>query len=388
MQKSIEIAKNADPSTLPALKQQEKIQKIAARLDGVAKIMGQNDAITDAINQTDRIAQAFSESDRVARTFANASLVAQRLQDSTRVQQIDDLTRKAAVQACQFDIPALKAISAWDNQAITNVAAGLEALTTNPVMQEIHLATSNIHTWLQALDISPLVGILEKIRNIGFDFNCNKANEAFLKAMFDARWFPYAGWLAEYSMTDQVLDILNTSKSSKSRAKKIDKLVFAYYNKKRLDDMKRGWRQLGLSSYKTRVLVQAVQAYKRREYAITVIALSTLWEDIIYKKANQKGRRNGDKTKRNLKKLIEENEYDEIIDSFCEEFIFYQCNGPEEVKPDVPGRHSIAHSWYDTYPNRKMALNAILFTDFLLYLTPLEKDEDETNGQTENAHAE
>lgn len=44
------------------------------------------------------------------------------------------------------------------------------------------------------------------------------------------------------------------------------------------------------------------------------------------------------------------------------------------MKSDVPGRHGIAHCWYDTYPNRKMALNAIIFTDFLLELKPIEKN--------------
>ena len=68
--------------------------------------------------------------------------------------------------------------------------------------------------------------------------------------------------------------------------------------------------------------------------------------------------------------LIDENGYDEIFDSFCEEFIFYDCRKPGDVIADVPGRHGIAHSWYDKYPSKKMALNAILFTDFLLHLEP------------------
>lgn len=83
--------------------------------------------------------------------------------------------------------------------------------------------------------------------------------------------------------------------------------------------------------------------------------------------------------------MIEENEFDKIFASFCEEFIFYDCRKVEEVKPDVPGCHGIAHCWYNTYPNKKMALNAILFTDFLLRLKPLEKLEEKENGQAQNA---
>ena len=140
-----------------------------------------------------------------------------------------------------------------------------------------------------------------------------------------------------------------------------------------------------LPSYMIRILVQAVQAYHRREYALTVSALSTLWEGIIQEKVNDNSYRVSRKTRENLAKLIEENEFDKIFSSFCEEFIFYDCRKAEEVKQDVPGRHCIAHCWYNTYPNRKMALNAILFTDFLLRLKPLEKLEEKENGQTQDA---
>ena len=46
----------------------------------------------------------------------------------------------------------------------------------------------------------------------------------------------------------------------------------------------------------------------------------------------------------------------------------YSCYSVEEVIDDVPGRNSSAHSWYSEYPSKKAALNAILFTDFLLRL--------------------
>jgi hypothetical protein len=194
--------------------------------------------------------------------------------------------------------------------------------------------------------------------------------------MFDARWFPYAGWIADFRIVDAMLEILNTSRVSKNRVNRIDRLIFSYYDKEEINNFKRRWRQMNLPSYMTRILIQSVQAYNRREYALTVSALSTLWEGIIQEKVNDSGYRVSKKTRENLNKLIEENEFDEIFVSFCDEFIFYNCTKPEEVKPDVPGRHGIAHCWYDTYPNRKVALNAIMFTDFLLRLKPLDKQED------------
>ena len=253
-------------------------------------------------------------------------------------------------------------------------------------MREIQSITSRLGKWLQTIDFSPLTSILENIRAAGFDHDYREVNDVFLKAMFDAKWFPYAGWIASFRIVDEMLEILNTSRASKNRIKRIDRLIFSYYDKDEIDNFKRRWRKMGLPSYMIRILVQAVQAYHRREYALTVSALSTLWEGIIQEKVNDYSYRVSRKTRENLTKLIEENEFDKIFSSFCEEFIFYDCRKVEEVKPDVPGRHGIAHCWYNTYPNKKMALNAILFTDFLLRLKSLEKLEEKENGQAQDAN--
>ena len=67
-------------------------------------------------------------------------------------------------------------------------------------------------------------------------------------------------------------------------------------------------------------------------------------------------------------KLVEENQSSSTISAFYDTCIMYPCNSPKEAKPDVPGRHAVAHGWFERYPTKKAALNAILFTDFLLRL--------------------
>ena len=257
-----------------------------------------------------------------------------------------------------------------------HLATGFTNLMNSPAMTELRSTASMIGTWLQTVDFTPLIRIFESIKECGFEYDYDSAEEIYLKAMFDARWFPYAVHITDFMIVDEIFDILDTSRASKNRTKRIDKLIFAYYSEDELSNIKRGWRQLNLPSYMTRILIQSVQAYNRREYALTVSALSTLWEGIIQEKVNDDSYRISRKTRENLTKLIEENEFNKIFSSFCEEFIFYNCNKPEEVKPDVPGRHGIAHCWYNVYPNRKVALNAILFTDFLLKLKPLDNQEE------------
>lgn len=386
----MEIGEKLRDSVAPIIEQQERIQRIvgAASIPAISVSSPALDAIKSiadnspvrALQENSAMVNALAESTKAMQKIAGVGSAIEALHNSSTVHALGEMAIKSAIPTYQFESPALKAIEAWSNSAVSNLATGLTALIQNPVMQEIQAINTNLSKWLNTIDFSPLTSILENIQNIGFDYDYEEVNEVFLKAMFDARWFPYAGWIADFRIVDAMLKILDTSRASKNRIKRIDKLIFSYYDKDKINNLKRGWRQMNLPSYMTRILVQSVQAYHRREYALTVSALSTLWEGIIQEKVNDTSYRISRKTRENLTKLIEENEFNKIFSSFCEEFIFYNCTKPEDVKPDVPGRHGIAHCWYDTYPNRKMALNAILFTDFLLGLKPLEKTEEETNG--------
>lgn len=394
----MELTEKLRESVSPIIEQQDRLQRIidAATMPKISMSSPALDTLKEITdNSAVRVLQensatmnALTESTRAMQKFTGVGTAIEALHNSSTVRALGEIAIKSAIPSYQFESPALKAIEAWSNSAVANLATGLTALIQNPVMQEIQAINSNLSKWLQTVDFSPLTRILENIQNIGFDYDYEEVNEVFLKAMFDARWFPYAGWIADFRIVDAMLEILDTSRASKNRVKRIDKLIFSYYDKEEINILKRGWRQMNLPSYMTRILVQSVQAYHRREYALTVSALSTLWEGIIQEKMNDASYRISRKTRDNLTKLIEENEFDKIFSSFCEEFIFYNCTKPEDVKPDVPGRHGIAHCWYDTYPNRKMALNAILFTDFLLGLKPLEKMEAQNNGQAKNANGE
>lgn len=384
VRKSIEDNEKIRESVTPILEQQERIQQIvdtvnvprndipSSTIESV-KSISENSAVV-ALQECASVVKQVHENNTAVKMLNSMGSAIETLQNSSAVHTLGEIAMKSAFSDYQFESPTLRNFDEWSNNIATNLATGLTALITNPVMQRIQTITSGLGKWLQTVDFSPLVRILENIQNIGFDFDYEEVNEIFLKAMFDARWFPYAGWIADFRIVDAMLEILNTSRVSKNRVNRIDRLIFSYYDKEEINNFKRRWRQMNFQSYMTRILIQSVQAYHRREYALTVSALSTLWEGIIQEKMNDNGYRISRKTRENLSKLIEENKFDNIFSSFCDEFIFYNCTKPEEVKSDVPGRHGIAHCWYDSYPNRKIALNAIIFTDFLLELKPIEKD--------------
>lgn len=232
-----------------------------------------------------------------------------------------------------------------------------------------------IHRLLETIDFSPLYSIFEQLKGFDFSKYRSKLNKIVIAETYDAKWFPHALCLDDRDMVAEFWDIIESTRKSKNRIKRIDQLVYSRYDKNRIERMKKAWRQNNISSHKLRMMNQAVQAYHRKEYAITVVMLSTLWEGIIYDKANDLRGKSGKRTKEDFSKLISQTDYDELFASFFDEYIMYDCRSVADVIEDVPGRNSSAHSWYSKYPSRKAGLNAILFTDFLINLEPLEEVE-------------
>lgn len=367
LRKSIEIAEELVNPIRPIIEEQQRL------LESVAPLVEQADAMKALTSPIMPDPMPVIENP-IADTLET-------MRKSSIITGLGEIAMKSAFPEYSFQSPTLIAFENISNTVISNIAAGLKALVDSAALRVAQEVSSAIGSWLQTIDFTPLVNILDGVQGLGFEHDYDDVNEVYLKAMFDARWFPYAGWIADFTMVKEVLDVLDTSRASKNRIKRIDKLIFSYYNKETLNDLKRSWRKKNYPSYMTRILIQSVQAYNRREYALTVSTLCTLWEGIIQEKVNDTSYRVSSKTRQNLTKLINENEFDRIFSSFCEEFIFYDCRKPEDVKPDVPGRHGIAHCWYDKYPSKKMALNAILFTNFLMELKPLDRTEDSENGQ-------
>ena len=221
---------------------------------------------------------------------------------------------------------------------------------------------------LKAIDFSPIYSVLKQIDVLKSRKEEKEANEIVLEETLNAKWFPHALCVDNARVIEDFWQIIASTRKSQNRVKKMDKLILDYYGKTRIERMRKQWRDCELPNYLVRMMSQAVRAYYRKEYALTIVMLSTLWEGIIYNKLNDTRGRTGNRTKGNFKKLIDESGYDVLYCSFFEEFIMYDCRSVEQVIDDVPGRNSSAHSWYSKYPSRKTALNAILFTDFLLKL--------------------
>lgn len=207
---------------------------------------------------------------------------------------------------------------------------------------------------------------------------CRKIHEGYMQHMYEAKWFPYVRGLEERQLILDVYEIISKTKKSKSRIKKIDQCVYTYFTKQKIEKMRKAWREKNVDYCRMKMLNQAVNAFYRKEYALTIITMATMWEGIIKDKAKGEGK----KAIEVLKELQDAGEVESIVISYCKDFIFYQCYSKDELKEDVPGRHAIAHSWYRKYPSKKSALNAILFTDFLLNIETMEGKREKKNEDT------
>lgn len=232
-----------------------------------------------------------------------------------------------------------------------------------------NILTGSVQQILSQIDFSGLYCALSESIKIA-DFRV-KINNIVLSETYSAKWFPHALSTDECNIQYEFLEIIVSTKRSKNRIKKIDKLILDYYSRQKIEVIKKSWRQDDISEYKYRIMHQAVQAYHRKEYAITVTVLSTMWEGLIYDKAKDTRGKKGKLTKENFSKLISNDDHNQVFADFFDEYIMYDCRSEAEVKADVPGRNSSSHSFYNKYPSRKAALNAILFTDFLVKLKSL-----------------
>ena len=293
---------------------------------------------------------------------------------SAAIQPISDAQKAWSINALPLIVPSLQnycqgiAKNIIDNyvpmsEAMRGLASSLQGVLSNYSVQWPKI-TSPILEVFKNISFTPIQGLLESLKDFNLSLYRTRLYHLLLCETFDAKWIPNAIWDAAPELLTEVLSIIRSTKKSKNRVKRIDKAVLKHYTKQRVESIKKTWRNKGLPEFSMRMLHQAVQAYHRKEYAITIVMLSTMWEGIIYDKANDFRGKNGNRTKSNFEKLIKQNDFDELFQSFFDEYIMYDCRSVEQVIEDVPGRNSSAHSWYNKYPSRKAALNAILFTTF------------------------
>lgn len=350
LRKSLELSQRLRDAVQPALEQQQRIREIVeSATQAMPKFEIENPAI------------------EAAKQMQFLSPLAQMAKQLPYYQVTPGITA------------ALKSIN---NSALVEISESVKIASSELSKALMSIVRSPFVEWLSTFDYSPMLRMLEGLR---FDFETSERykelNKAYLQAMYDCYWFPYAGWIADVSLFQEVNQILATSRGkSKRRTARIDKAILAYYSPKKVKEIKRNWHNSDLEPHVRKMLGHAIEAHLRGEYALTISCLATMWEGLLKAKMPTK-KRNNEELKSDIKDLVSDNGYEEILSDFYNNLIVHTCYGVEDVKEGVPNRHGVAHSWYKKYPNKKASLNAILLTDFIIGLTPKEITEDNDSGQ-------
>ena len=286
----------------------------------------------------------------------------------------------------KFNFPIIADLNTWNQVLNDNILTSIKRIYDS--IKPITTAISPALQWLSNLNLTPLYDWLSTV-NLESDYSerYEELEAEYRNAMFACKWFPYAGWTVDGQILNDVSYILATSRNkaeNKRREKRIDEVVFKYYTKKVIKEIKSRWYHSDLKPHVKKILGQAIEAHFRGEYVLTTTCLATMWEGLIRDKLNVK-RINQTKTAAELKELSGANNFEDIYADFYNKLILGPCNSPDEVIEGIPNRNAISHSQYKKYPNKKSSLNAILITDFLIHLKPKEIPEENKDGQTQNA---
>ena len=382
MEKLREETDSLDESLKPILDADEKLRKITESTSSALSKITASDSMLSAF-QGYRLNPIFRSLGEVALSnvipqYSFTNPVLQQIKENHSLSMSGILTATSAFGDY---------LQRYQEQ-IRSISASLQAISAayNSVIPSI--VKSPVFEWLNSLDAFPIHSILGDLHlpEGGLLERYDKLKEAYLATLMECKWFPYAAWAADLSLFVEISDIMATSRgTSKRREKRIDQAILAYYDKAEIKAIKREWRQMAIDNHIKRILGQAIEAHLRGEYALTISSLSTMWEGLIYIKANNatmqdRHRQRMDKTKKELVALTEANDYNKIFSDYFDQFIVSQCNAVSDVVDGVPNRHGVSHSWYHKYPNKKASLNAILLTDFILSLEPITEERGEDNA--------
>lgn len=353
-------------------------------------------SLTAVINQKTSSLQAVSDTSKFANALASSSLYnlpdpislnhSQLLQDLAKMAIPTLSTSKSITKNIDLISPSTTIAKSSMYYKIPPVIKKImEDSAVNIVSSSMNDAVKKLSKELKSSFESPLVNLLNSfdfspfkdfLKTLNDDFE--ETQKLYSQTLYDCNWFPYYTWIVDLSFFEEINHIILSSKGpSSDRINKIDNVVLSYYTPEVIEETKEYWKGAPLKGYIRKMLCQAIDAHLRGEYILTITCLATMWEGLLREKFPSQLTSTkilkGQLFKNEVKKLVIDNGFEEILGDFYNNVILHQCHSVKDVKEGVPNRHGIAHSWYTKYPNKKSSLNAILLTDFIIGLKP--KDE-------------
>lgn len=371
---NIEVSNKLPDSVRPIVEQQEHLNKMTKPLKEVSEQY--KDIVSRITLSTSRYEQLTNLQKSIAEMQLNTTPIA--------IDAISDSLKSMSLRLAPLysEIPTTELLEAVGNTLTSSIAVLMQNIISNFSSELLEAIQSPFLDWIKSFDFSPWTRIFENLQLPDLEEHKDELDEIYLRAMYDADWFPYVARFANLDLYLEINEILGSSRGMSNRCKsRIDRAVLAYYTPKEIREIKRSWRGSDLKPHIRKILCQALDAHLRGEFALTITCLATMWEGLIRYRTNVDGRQSSKKTNADFKLLISKNDIEPIFSDYYEKLIVSQVNSDDDAKDGVPNRNGISHSKYKNYPNKKASLNAILLTDFIISLSPQEiSEEDKHNG--------
>lgn len=191
-----------------------------------------------------------------------------------------------------------------------------------------------------------------------------------IKLLYESNWCP---WILHYNPFSSLIEInkivSNNRLGDKGKIKRIDAVIFSIMTGRTFNSIRKKWNQSNIDKTLKKLALEALRGYHNKNYGSTSIMLSALWEGII------KNIIGIDKkvTMRELKDLLKRFDCNGIkafkTNQYYEIRLLETCDEKDKRDRDTPNRHGNQHGIFNGYPSKKSALNAILFTDYLISLS-------------------
>ena len=230
LKKSLELSQRLSEAVQPALEQQQRIQELT---------------------------------EIATRALPNFEITNPAIDVMKQMQFVSPLADQFVCYQMNPGITA--ALDAMSHSAFEAISASVQSATAGLSEALINAVQSPFIEWINTFEYSPLQRMLESLQVSLEPFEkYNELNKAYLQAMYDCDWFPYAGWIADMSLFQEVNQILATSKGkSKRRMARIDKAILSYYTSKEVKGIKLSWRKFCLEPHIKKMLSHAINAHLR-----------------------------------------------------------------------------------------------------------------------------
>lgn len=220
------------------------------------------------------------------------------------------------------------------------------------------------------------------------DIEYSKYINCYCYIMIRCEWIPFLDYTNEPNLFINInKTIFSISHQRNNLRSQIDKIMFDYYTEDRIKKIQLALKSTDIKEHYKKIISQTIDAYLREEYALTITCLATLWDALLFYKTTEREYSANHEINR-LKKVTyntyQDNKFVEIITHYYNDFLLQKFKICDDMNtlPDTPKRHQSAHGFFKEYPSKKAALNAILFTNFIINLQSIKPKEITENGQT------